>query len=91
VSSDAEFDATGTPVALGAVFSIALEGLPTSGSDQHHCFDLNGDGTVDLDTERVASYEYVVPSPDRVAHRADIPFEWILLDWNPHGRRRCVA
>lgn len=86
VSAYADLDASGNPVALGAVFSAhALEGLPASGSDHHHCADLNGDGTVDLSTECVASYEYVLPLPDRVARRADIPFKWILLNWNPHG------
>ncbi len=86
VSSYAEFDASGTPRALGVAFSAsALDGLPTAGSDRHHCFDRNKDGVVDLATECLNQYELVIPLPDAVARRADIPFKWVLLNWNPVG------
>jgi hypothetical protein len=86
VSSYAEFDARGTPRALGVAFSAsALDGLPTDGSDRHHCFDRNKDGAVDPATECLEQYEVVLPLPDAVARRADIPFKWVLLNWNPHG------
>ena len=86
VSSYAEFTASGTPRALGIVFSeSALDGLPTEGSDGHHCFDRNKDGTIDTATECLHHYELVLPLPDVVARSGDIPFKWVLLNWNPAG------
>jgi hypothetical protein len=86
VSSYAEFDTRGTPRAIGVAFSpSALDGLPTAGSDRHHCFDRNKDGTVDPTTECLEQYEVVIPLPDAVARRSDIPFKWVLLNWNPLG------
>ena len=86
VSTYAELNAQGEPQAIGIVYSAgALEGLPTDGSDFHHCFDKNGDGTVDRATECLHSFEYVLPLPDAVARRQDVPFKWVLLNWNPHG------
>ena len=91
VSSYAEFTATGTPRALGVAFSAgALEGLPTAGSDGHHCFDRNKDGAVDPATECLHQYELVLPLPDVVARRGDVPFTWVLLNWNPGDRRAHV-
>jgi hypothetical protein len=86
VSSYAEFDGGGTPRALGVALSAgALDGLPTGGSDHHHCFDRNKDGVVDPATECLHQYEFVIPLPDAVARRADIPFKWVLLNWEPLG------
>ena len=86
VSTYAEFTASGTPRALGVVFSEgALDGLPTGGSDGHHCFDRNKDGTIDAATECLHQYELVLPLPDVVARGRDIPFKWVLLNWNPTG------
>src|SRR5262249_4927447 len=85
-ASDAEFPASGTPRALGIVFSEgALDGLPSGGSDGHHCFDRNKDGAVDAATECLHQYELVLPLPDVVARGRDIPFKWVLLNWNPTG------
>lgn len=85
VSSFARLEPDGAPNAIGVVFSAgALEGLP-GGSDRHHCFDRNEDGTIDEHTECLHSHEYVIPLPDAVARRADIPFKWVLLNWNPTG------
>ena len=86
VSSYAEVNRQGEPTAIGVVFSpTALDGLPASGSDLHHCFDRNKDGAVQPATECIETYEYVVPLPDAVARRADVPFKWVLLNWNPMG------
>ena len=85
VSSYARLDRDGAPRAIGVAFSAsALEGLPT-GSDGHHCFDRNRDGVIDRATECLHSYEHVIPLPDAVARRTDIPFTWVLLNWNPAG------
>jgi hypothetical protein len=86
VSSYAEVNRQGEPTAIGIVFSpTALEGLPASGSDLHHCFDRNNDGIVDRMTECLHTFEHVIPLPDAVARRGDVPFKWVLLNWNPSG------
>jgi hypothetical protein len=85
-SAYAELTGVGQPKAIGVVFSAAvLDTLPKDGSDYHHCFDRDQDGTVDRGTECLHSYEHVLPLPDAVARRADIPFKWVLLNWNPTG------
>jgi hypothetical protein len=86
VSSYAEFDKNGAPIAIGIVFQAsALEGLPTAVSDGHHCFDRNKDGKVDQQTECFASHEWIIPLPSEAARRPEIPFKWVGLNWNPHG------
>ena len=60
VSSYAERNRQGEPTAIGVAFSpTALDGLPTGGSDFHHCFDRNKDGIVDRMTECIQTYEYM--------------------------------
>jgi hypothetical protein len=74
------------PTAIGVVYSSgALEGLPAEPSDRHHCFDRDGDGQLEMDTECLATHEFVIPLPDAVSKRSDVPFEWTLLNWNPAG------
>jgi hypothetical protein len=86
VSSYAELNGKGEPAAIGVVFSpTALDGLPEGGSDHHHCVDRNKNGTIDHATECIPTFEHVIPLPDAVARRADIPFKWVLLNWNPVG------
>src|SRR5512139_3149906 len=49
VASYATFDQSGAPKSLGVVFSAgALEGLPSTRSDGHHCFDADQNGSIDL-------------------------------------------
>ena len=86
VSSYAEFDRNGAPKAIGVIFQAsALEGLPATGSDGHHCFDENKDGKIDAAKECEATYERVIPLPSDTTRRSDIPFKWVGLNWNPHG------
>ncbi len=86
VSSYAEFDEQGTLQAIGVVYSAgALDGLPAENSDEHHCFDRNGDGQVDASAECIPTHEFVIPLPDAVSRRADVPFKWVLPNWNPAG------
>jgi len=40
---------------------------------------------VDRSTECVATHGTVIPLPDALARRADIPFKWVLFNWNPVG------
>jgi hypothetical protein len=86
VSTYAEMTGQGEPAAIGIVFSpTALTGLPTGNSHWHHCVDRNRDGVVDQATECLHTFEYVIPLPDAVARRDDMPFKWVLLNWNPMG------
>jgi hypothetical protein len=85
-SSYVQFDPTGAPAAIGLAFSAnALNTLPTARSDEHRCFDLDGNGTIEPDPECLATHERVLPLPPEATRRADIPFKWILLNWNPQG------
>ncbi len=86
VSSFAEFGPGGAPRAIGLVFSGgAFNGLPDTHSDGHHCADRDGDGIVARPGECFETHEYVIPLPDAVTRRDDIPFKWSLLNWNRHG------
>jgi hypothetical protein len=86
VASYAEFDASGAPKVIGVVFSAgALDALPTALSDGHRCFDANNDGVIDTATECSAWHERVLPVPSEASRRPDVPFKWVLLNWNPKG------
>jgi hypothetical protein len=86
VSSYAEFEKNGAPKAIGIVFQAsALDGLPAAYSDEHHCFDRDKDGKIDMQKECMGAHEWVIPLPSEVARRSDIPFKWAGLNWNPHG------
>ena len=85
VTSYAELDKQGTPKAVGVALSAtALDGLP-AGSDNHRCFGRDKDGAMGAATMCQHTFEQVIPLPDAVARRADIPFKWVLLNWNPVG------
>ena len=85
VSSYAELESGGTPTSIGVVWSAsALEGLPID-SDEHRCFGRDKDGAKAADTKCQLTHEFVIPLPDAVARRTDIPFKWVLLNWNPAG------
>ena len=84
-TSYAEFDRNGAPTAIGvALPTTALDGLP-AGSDNHHCTDRGHDGHIVGSTQCIHTFEHVIPLPDTVARRADIPFKWVLFNWNPVG------
>ena len=84
-TSYGEFDSRGAPTAIGITLSAAaLDGLPAD-SDNHHCAHRNADGAVAGTTKCVHTVEHVIPLPDAVARRADIPFKWVLLNWNHVG------
>ena len=85
VSSYAEVGKDGTPGAIGVVWSAgALDKLPKD-SDQHRCFGRTADGAIDAATKCQHAHELVIPLPDVVARRDDVPFKWVLLNWNPEG------
>jgi hypothetical protein len=85
-SSFAELQPDGAPRTIGiAVTGDALASLPQEPTDGHHCFDRDGNGAIAQDTECVHTHEFVIPLPDAVSQRADMPFKWVLLNWNAHG------
>ena len=85
VTTYSEFDGRGSPTAIGIVFSAtALDGLPP-GSDDHHCINRSAEGAIVAGTHCVHGFEYVIPLPDAAARRADVPFKWVLFNWNPGG------
>jgi hypothetical protein len=85
VTTYAEFDGQGTPKAIGVAFSAAaLDGLPAA-ADHHRCHARAKDGAIDASTRCQETVEHVLPLPDAAARRADIPFKWVLLNWNHVG------
>ena len=85
VSSYSDMDSAGTPRAIGVMFTAsALENLP-AGTDGHHCFTTNRSGKIDPEKDCVVGHERVLPLPTDLARRADMPFKWVLLNWNPVG------
>jgi hypothetical protein len=85
VTTYARFDARGTPEAIGVAFSpTALDDLPT-GSDNHRCHGRTREGMVGHETKCQHTFEFAIPLPDVAARRDDIPFKWVLLNWNPAG------
>jgi hypothetical protein len=84
-TSYGEFDGSGKLIAIGIAFSpAALDSLPNT-SDNHHCADRERDGTAGVAAKCQHTHEHALPLPDAVARRADIPFKWVLLNWNPYG------
>jgi hypothetical protein len=86
VTSYAELQEGGVPKAIGVMLSAeSLATLPAEPSDYHHCFDRDGDGATAQATECIHTHEFVVPLPDAVTQRGDVPFSWVLLNWNRNG------
>ena len=86
VVSFADLHPTGAPKTVGiAISAAALNSMPSEPSDLHHCFDRNGDGVTTHATECAPTHEFVIPLPDAVSQRSDVPFKWVLLNWNKHG------
>jgi hypothetical protein len=87
VTTYGEIDESGLPESMGIVFSPdALNNLPSTMSDEHHCFDRDANGTVEKPMECFASHEAVIPLPDVLATRSDFPFKWVLFNWNAYRK-----
>jgi hypothetical protein len=86
VTSFADLQEGGAPRAIGIMISAeTLATLPAEPSDLHHCYDRDGDGVTAQATECLHTHERVVPLPDAVTQRGDVPFSWVLLNWNMNG------
>jgi hypothetical protein len=85
-ASYAEVDELNVPKAIGVVFTAAaLKNLPTAPSDGNRCLDSNHDDQIDQAKECAGWHERVLPLPTELSRRADMPFKWVLLNWNPNG------
>ncbi len=91
VSTYARVDKAGIPLEVGVIISSdALMSPPTEPTDGLRCFDRDDNDVIDETTECNPSHERVLPLPDAVSRRSDMPFKWVLLHWNlmghePHG------
>lgn len=86
VETYSEIDDEGAPHAIGISFSKeSLKELPIDHGDGHRCSDLDNSGTIEKDSECLPWHERVLPLPAEVSRNKDIPFKWVLLNWNPHG------
>jgi len=71
-----------SPRALGIeIDQAAMDSLPTELNDGNTCWDLNGDGITDPNTECASGHERVLFYPKR----SDLPFKWIMFNWQPKG------
>lgn len=83
VSSYAEVAKDGVPKAIGGVWSAdALDMLPKD-SDHHGCFGRTPDGAIDAATKCQHAHEFVIPLPDAVAHRDDVPHFDVHFEMEP--------
>jgi hypothetical protein len=76
---------TGAPAAVGVSLTEgALEQLPVHKNSRSRCFDLNGDAIIAA-SECVGDEERILQLPDDIVARAQLPFEWISVNWNAEG------
>lgn len=82
VSSFAEVNACGQPTAIGvAITQAAVDTLPTERNDGQLCWDLNGDGLQDRNTECGWGHGRVLYLP----RLNNVPFTYILFNWATFG------
>lgn len=62
----------------------ALDGLPSERNMAGRCFDIDGDGAF-ADSECEGDYEVRLALPPELSARNDIPFGWVMVNWNPAG------
>ncbi|MET9854622.1 hypothetical protein ABZY57_16955 [Streptomyces sp. NPDC006450] len=75
-----------TPQTVGFVFpKNTLTGLPTTMTDGNHCYDMDGNGTVNEHTECVGGHERPLELPSQLTALPGMPLKWALLNYNPMG------
>jgi len=86
VASYAVIGAGGAPQEIGIVLSGgALDGLPPEPNRTSRCFDLDGDGKINDTGECDGDHQIDLPFPAEVTARADIPFDFAMVNWNAAG------
>ncbi len=82
----AELDGAGAPQVIGVSFDPGLlAGLPTMPNTWSRCFDKNGNGRIDAHGECNGDYELRFTLPHELAQRANTPFKWVSVNFNPMG------
>jgi len=82
VESYAEVNGCGEPLAIGvAITQAAIDSLPTERNDGALCWDLDGDGLMNHDTECGWGHNRVLYLPKL----PDVPFTYILFNWATFG------
>lgn len=82
----------GSPWAIGFEFpDTTLQGLPTQKYDGANCYDINGNGVLDIQSdttggtsgdECIGGHEWALSFP---ALQKISPFKWGLVNWQTHG------
>jgi hypothetical protein len=86
VRTYAQQDSTGKPLSIGFVFPKAtLQNLPTTMTDQHHCYDVDGNGTIDEHTECMGGHELPLDLPAALTDTPGVPYKWALMNFNLMG------
>ncbi|GAA1071761.1 hypothetical protein [Kitasatospora arboriphila] len=86
VRTYAQQEPNGKPISMGFVFpKTMLQNLPTTMTDQHHCYDINGNGVIDEHTECMGGHERPLDLPTALTNTPDIPYKWALLNYNTMG------
>jgi hypothetical protein len=82
----AELDGEGAPRVIGVSFDEGmLEDLPAMPNTWSRCFDKNGDGRIAEQGECNGDYELRFVLPEELAQRANTPFKWVSVNFNPMG------
>ena len=85
IQSFVEVDAKGFPASVGVRLTAdALKQLPEKMNDHSRCHDVDKNGHHGRG-ECIGDYETIMEIPADVAQRANIPFKWVLVNWNPEG------
>ncbi len=76
----------GKPRSVGVLFSESmLDNLPDVPFDGNNCFDVNGDGELDVSAhpfECMGGHQRILFMPPEAS---ETPFSWVLLNWNLVG------
>jgi hypothetical protein len=87
LQSFATLDNAGAPLVVGVRFSDgALEKLPEKMKSHSRCHDVNGNGEHSRH-ECIGDYETILEIPEALAAKAEVPFRWISVNWNPEGHQ----
>jgi hypothetical protein len=82
----AELDGAGAPQVIGVRFDPGLlAGLPAMPNTWSRCFDKNGNGRIDPHGECNGDYELRFALPHELTQRANTPFKWVSVNFNPMG------
>jgi len=78
------FGGDGSLISIGVKFDESvLTKLPTEANDGNNCFDLNGDGVINLHVECMGGHQRILFLPSDAQEAT--PFQWVLVNWNTHG------